>query len=472
MPLTLRLPRFSMLARHLLLGLLVTSPVAAFGQSAPAISTIVAFSGSQPGGAPVRGPDGALYGTSSVVTAFAGGLIYRAAADGSAMQTIYQFRITEAANPVAGLLLASDGRLYGVTSSGPLTEGGTGGTVFRIAPDGSGFTILHKFQNFASVNAAGAPVNADGANPESELVEGNDGRLYGVTRTGGPNGTGVVFRMSRDGTEFSVLHAFGPITSDNTVAVPRNADGMAPIGPLVAGADDYFYGTASAGGAQGNGTVFRVRFDGTGFETLFVFPELVANSAGLPTNVDGATPVAGLTDGGDGRLYGVTNLGGEQGNGTVYSIDPVGRVLTTLHHFDGTKGARPTGELLLAQNGSLVGTTTTGGTNSAGAVTTFGTIFSIARDGTSFTSLRSFEGSNGSAPTGRILQLNATTFIGLAAGGGRCGQGVLYQFSLTGATVDGITNCGQRRNSGGGSTAPALLLLLGACGLLRRWRAA
>jgi len=472
MSLTLRLPRFSMLARHLLLALLVAGPATALAQSAPAISTIVAFSGSQPGGAPVRGPDGALYGTTSVVTAFAGGLIYRAAADGSSMQTIYQLKITEGANPVAGLLLGSDGLLYGVTSSGPLTEGSTSGTVFRIAPDGSGFTVVHKFQNFASVNSSGAPVNADGANPESELVEGNDGRLYGVTRTGGANGTGVVFRMSRDGTEFAVLHAFGPITSDSTVTVARNADGISPIGPLVAGADDYFYGTASAGGAQGNGTVFRVRFDGTGFETLFVFPELVANSAGLPTNVNGATPVAGLTDGGDGRLYGVTNLGGEQGNGTVYSFDPVGRVLTTLHHFDGTKGARPTGELLLARNGSLVGTTTTGGTSAAGAVTTFGTIFSIARDGTGFTSLRSFEGSNGSAPTGRMLELNSTTFVGLAAGSGRCGQGVLYQFSLTGATVDGITNCGQRRNSGGGSTAPALLLLIGAFGLLRRWRAA
>ncbi len=472
MSLTLRLPRFSMLARHLLLALLVAGPATALAQSAPAISTIVAFSGSQPGGAPVRGPDGALYGTTSVVTAFAGGLIYRAAADGSSMQTIYQLKITEGANPVAGLLLGSDGLLYGVTSSGPLTEGSTSGTVFRIAPDGSGFTVVHKFQNFASVNSSGAPVNADGANPESELVEGNDGRLYGVTRTGGPNGTGVVYSLSRDGTAFSVLHNFGPITSASTVTVPRNDDGMSPIGPLVAGADNYFYGTASGGGALGNGTVFRVRFDGTGFETLFVFPELVANPDGLPTNADGASPVAGLTDGGDGRLYGVANLGGEEGNGTVFAIDPVTRVFTALHDFDGTAGARPTGELLLAQNGSLVGTTTTGGTSSAGVVTTFGTIFSIARDGTGFTSLRSFEGSNGSSPTGRMLQLDASTYVGLAAGGGRCGQGVLYQFSLTGATVDGITNCGQRRNSGGGGTAPLLLLLIGSLGLMRQLRSA
>jgi uncharacterized repeat protein (TIGR03803 family) len=467
---TLRRPRFPTLVRPLLAVLIATGPAVAAAQSVPAISTIVAFSGSQPANAPIRGPDGALYGTTSVVTAFAGGLIYRAAADGSKMETVYQFGITEAVSPVAGLLLGSDGLLYGVTSSGPLTEANTAGTVFRIAPDGSGFAIIYRFKNFSAVNSAGAAINADGANPEAELVEGSDGRLYGVTRTGGPNGTGVVFRVSRDGTEFAVLHAFGPITSASTVTVPQNADGMRPTGALVAGADNYFYGTASGGGANGNGTVFRVRFDGTGFQTLFVFPALVTNSAGLPTNVEGASPLAGLTDGGDGRLYGVTNLGGAGGNGTVFAIDPVSGVLSTLHAFDGTAGARPSGELLLAQNGSLVGTTTTGGTSSAGAVTTFGTIFSIARDGTNFTSVRSFEGTNGSTPTGRMVQLNANTFVGVATGSGRCGQGVIYQLSLTGATVDGITNCGQRKNSGGGGTGPALLLLLGVLGLVQQAR--
>jgi len=472
MSLMLRLPQAPMLAGHLLPALLLASPVVALAQTTPQISTIVAFSGSQPGGAPVRGPDGALYGTTAVVTAVTGGLIYRAAVDGSSMRTLYQIRITEATNPVAGLMLGSDGLLYGVTTSGAVTEANTGGTVFRIAPDGSGFTIIYRFKSFASVNSAGAPINEGGANPESELVEGNDGRLYGVTRSGGPNGTGVVYSLSRDGTAFSVLHNFGPITSDSSATLVRNDDGMSPLGPLVAGADDYFYGTASAGGAQGNGTVFRVRFDGTGFETLFVFPEVIANPDGLPTNSEGASPAAGLTDGGDGRLYGVASLGGEEGNGTVYAIDPVSRVVSPLHAFDGTAGARPTGELLLAQNGSLVGTTTTGGTNSTGVATTYGTIYSIARDGTGFTSLRSFEGTNGSSPTGRMLQLDASTFVGLAAGSGRCGQGVLYQLSLSGATVDGITNCGQRKNSGGGGTTPALLLLLGALGLLRRWRGA
>jgi hypothetical protein len=105
-------------------------------------------------------------------------------------------------------------------------------------------------------------------------------------------------------------------------------------------------------------------------------------------------------------------------------------------------------------------------------VTTAGTLYSIARDGTGFTSLLSLDGADGSTPTGRLLQLNDTTFVGVAQGGGRCSQGTLFQFSLAGAEVDGITNCGQRRNSGSGSMAPGLLLLLGALGLARRTRRA
>jgi uncharacterized repeat protein (TIGR03803 family) len=451
-----------------LLTLIAATPLGALAQTSPVLSTIVAFSGSQASSNAVRGPDGALYGTTSATSIVTGGLIYRAAADGSSVRTIYQLTPNDGLNAVAGLLLGSDGRLYGSTTLGAASQLTGAGTVFRVSPDGTGFQVIHRFASYTIVNTVGAPVNADGANPEAELVEGADGYLYGVTRTGGPNGTGVVFKLSKDGTGFSVLHAFGPVTSEATATPIRNADGLSPVGALLAGADNYFYGTASAGGANGNGTLFRVRFDGTGFETLYVFSALVANPNGLSTNGDGATPIAGLTDGKDGRFYGVTNLGGPQGNGTVFSYDPVANLLTTMHAFDGTKGARPTGELLLMQNGGLFGTTVTGGTNASGATTTAGTIFTIARDGTGFTSLKSFQGADGSSPTGRPLQLDASTFVGLAAGGGKCGQGLLYYFSLTGSEIKGVTNCGQRRNNGGGSVGPALFLLLGSLLLRRR----
>jgi len=462
-------PHVPAVARHLLL-VLATVPALALAQSSPAISTIVAFSNSAVNAGPVRGPDGALYGTTSTVTAVTGGLIYRAAADGSSVRTLYQLKLTDGLNPLGGLLLGSDGLLYGTTSSGTAAESATTGTVFRIAPDGSGFTILHRFQRYTGVNVVGSPINNDGANPESELVEGSDGYLYGVARAGGPNGTGVVYKLQRDGTGLTVLHAFGPVTSDVTVYPPRNADGAEPSGRLVEGADGYFYGTASSGGENASGTVFRVRFDGTDFQTLHVFSALTAGTTGPSTNTDGARPIAGVTDGQDGRLYGVASLGGSLGYGTVFALDPVGGVFTPLHQFNGNLGSGPTGELLLAQNGSLIGTTTAGGTNASGNLLNAGTIFSIARDGTGFTSLHSFDGSKGAVPTGQLLQLGPSTIVGVTTSGGRCSQGTLYNFSLTGATVDGNTSCGQKKNKGSGSTGPAILLLLGTLGLLRRLR--
>jgi len=452
-----------------LLALLAGLPVAAFAQSAaPAVSTLAAFSGSQTYSTPVRGPDGALYGVTSAANFITGGLIYRLAVDGSSIDTLYQLKVTDAFSPVSSLLLASDGKFYGTTTLGAATEPNTTGTVYRLNTDGSNFSVLHRFQSFTASNSIGNPINVDGANPEGELVEGSDGYLYGVARTGGPNGNGTVFKMSKDGTSFSVLHAFDATTSAAAVTPSTNADGIGPLGPLVPAADNYFYGTAVRGGTAGNGTIFRVRFDGTGFEVLRTFPTLTTSTTTPATNIDGAAPLAGLTDGQDGRLYGVASQGGSTGNGTIYAFDPVGGVFSVLHNFDGNKGSQPSGELLLAQDGKLYGTTSTGGTGANGNGTVYGTIFSIARDGTGFTSIHSFVGSDGANPTGRLLQLNATTFVGITEAGGSCSQGTVFQLSLTGAKANGVTNCGRNTDSGGGGMAPALLLLLAAAGLARR----
>lgn len=456
-------------ARRWLLACLAACPAVAMAQGTPAVSTLVAFSGSQPASTPVRGPDGALYGASATTNVVTGGLIYRLAADGSKIDTIYQLRIEDGYSPFGGVVLGSDGRLYGTTSIGTASQANTSGTIYSLTTDGSGYTVLHRFADFTGLNANGNPINTNGANPDSELVEGSDGHLYGVTRTGGPNGTGVVFKIAKDGSGFAVLHAFGPITSAaNTIPV-TNADGFGLITPLVVYADGYVYGTATRGGTTGNGTIFRVRVDGTGFEVLHTFPALVASDTTAATNSDGAIPLAGLTDGGDGMLYGVASSGGSNGQGTLYVFDPVGRVFTVLHHFDGSKGSQPSGELLLGQDGRLYGTTASGGTNPSGNATLFGTVFVIARDGTGFTSLYSFAGSDGANPGGKLQQLDATTFVGMTQAGGRCSQGTAFLLSLTGSTVKGITNCGRRRNdSGGGAMAPALLLLLAAAGVARR----
>lgn len=463
------LVRFS---RALLPISLLASAAPAFAQTAtPAVSTIVAFSASVPNGGIIVGTDGGLYGTTSSPSTVTGGLVFRAAANGSSVVTLYQMPRDLAYAPKAGLLLGSDGLLYGTTTLGGVAVTAyTTGTVFRLKTDGTAFTILHNFEPSSATNQDGNTVNLDGAYPATPLIEGTDGYLYGVTKAGGLNGTGVIFKISRDGTAFKVLHAFGPVTSEKSSGITANVNGAAPIGILVQWSDGYIYGTASAGGVAGRGTIFRIATDGTGFAVLHEFP---AVSSGSPaSNAEGATPLAGLTDGGDGRLYGVTSLGGTNGIGTIFAFDPASRLFTVLHDFDEDNGSQPAGAMILGQDTRLYGTTAYGGTTAKGDKSNYGTMFSIARDGTGFTKLHSFDSSQGSHPDGRLLQLNSTTIVGVATAAGKCGSGTLFQYSTTGATVVGNTNCGQKKNNGGGAIAPDFVLLLGILGFAgwrRRW---
>jgi uncharacterized repeat protein (TIGR03803 family) len=457
---------------------LLGCPALAFAQATPAVSTIVAFSGSTAANTPVFGQDGALYGVNSVGGIVTSGLIYRLATNPPAITTQYQIENTQGYAPIGGLLLGSDDLLYGTTSVGSLFTANTSGTVFSIAADGSGFRILHNFAAFSTFNVLSDPINADGARPETELVEGSDGFLYGTTPVGGTNGTGVVFKLAKDGSGFAVIHTFDAVIAvdaDNNGVqdLPaKNAEGMGAVAPLLLRSDGYLYGVAGEGGANGAGTIFRLLPDGSAFEVLHVFDALVDNTSIPDTNADGAQPIAALVDGGDGRLYGVAALGGTNGYGTVFAFEPGTSTYTTLHDFDQDDGSQPTGELLLGQNGALYGTTAFGGNLTCGVSGGCGTIFTIARDGTGFSTLFRFSYTDGSTPSSRLLQVDGNTFIGLTQSGAQCGYGTVYQFSLTGDTVSGITNCGRKKknNSGGGSTTPGLLLLLGGALAARRLR--
>jgi uncharacterized repeat protein (TIGR03803 family) len=451
-------------------AILSLSATAVFGQSAtPAVSTVVAFSASTPNGGIVRGPDGAYYGTTASASTVTGGLVFRVTPDGSSVSTLYQMQNNESYGPAAGLLLGSDGLLYGTTTFGAVSVvANTSGTVFRLKPDGTGFTVIRNFATWSTQNDSLSPINTEGAYPDATLIEGTDGFLYGVTRAGGPNGTGAVFKLAKDGTSFKVLHTFGAITSEKNATPVTNLDGIAPLGSLVQYSDGFLYGTTSSGGVNGQGTVFRVGMDGTGFQLVHIFPAL-SSSGSDPTNASGASPAAGLTDGKDGRLYGVAGEGGANGVGTLFVIDPAARLLTVLHNFANANGNGPTGALIVGRDSKLYGTTTFGGTNSNGNESNQGTIFSINRDGTGFTKLHSFDNSQGSNPRGPLLQISDTNFVGINLNGGSCGSGTLYLYSGNGATVEGNTRCGRKKNNngGGGSTVPLVLLLLGGLGLAR-----
>src|SRR5215467_13773854 len=145
------------------------------------------------------------------------------------------------------------------------------------------------------------------------------------------------------------------------------------------------------------------------FTTLYSFTASHTNASGFYTNSDGANPYAGLTAAGNSNVrYGTAANGGSSGWGTVFKVNADGTGFTNLHSFTGSDGANPLVGLVLSGN-TLYGTAYYGG--SAGA----GTVFAVNTDGTGFTNLHSFTGVDGAFPyAGLIISRNilyGTTFF-------------------------------------------------------------
>jgi uncharacterized repeat protein (TIGR03803 family) len=283
--------------------------------------------------------------------------------------------------------------------------------------------------------------NRDGALPLGGLVLASN-LLYGTTGEGGSGGNGVVFSVSSDGSDFVPLHSFAAL-SKNSAGTLTNSDGAFPTGTLVL-SDGTLYGTASAGGAYGNGTVFTAQSGGSSFTVLHDFTGVFADSSGLSTNRDGAKPSAGLTLSGN-LLFGTTPEGGRFGNGTVFRLNRDGTGFQVLHHFTATSpdssvvltngdGSRPHSSLVLSGN-TLFGTTSSAGGGGQG------TVFSLSADGTAFTTLHSFTAISGNpssstnydgaSPMGGLL-LQGPTLYGTASAGGEWGEGTVFAVHLDG----------------------------------------
>ncbi|MGH6889209.1 MAG: choice-of-anchor tandem repeat GloVer-containing protein [Rhizomicrobium sp.] len=250
------------------------------------------FDGGYPYAGLIEDRDGNFYGTTGFDGAFSGGTVFRLAPGGKE-KVLHAFgNGSDGWEPYARLVRDKSGNLYGTTSYG----GGTGcfgtgcGTVFKLAPDGTE-TVLYAFTG-----------GSDGNGPYAGLIEDKNGNLYGTTVQGGgtgcnDGGCGIIFKLAPDGTE-TVLHAF-----------TGGADGLYPFAGLIEDKNGNLYGTASAGGGDGNGTVFKLAPDGT--ETV-----LHAFTGGS----GGAGPYAGLIKDANGNLYGTTYAGGAYGYGTVFRV--------------------------------------------------------------------------------------------------------------------------------------------------------
>jgi len=301
--------------------------------------------GAEPSGSLIMDKNGNLYGTTQEGGTSYGGTVFKLTPDGT--ETVLylfcsQVRCTDGAGPVAGLIMDKAGNLYGTTSSGGASESGT---VFEVAPNGTE-TVLYSF-----CSVAGCP---DGSGPVAGLITDKAANLYGTTGYGGPGGGGTVFEVTPNGTE-TVLYSFCRQT--NCI------DGSRPGAGLIKDKVGNLYGTTESGGADGQGTVFKLAPDGTE-AVLYSF----ANGR------DGTNPYAGLVTDKKGNLYGTTEYGGDngcvggQGCGTIFELAPDGTE-TVLHTFkDQPDGANPAAGLIMDSLGNLYGTTYGGGAYGLGTV--------------------------------------------------------------------------------------------------------
>ena len=182
-------------------------------------------------------------------------------------------------------------------------------------------------------------------------------------------------------------------------------------------------------GSDGNfyGTTFYGGASSAG--TIFVItPAGVLSTLHNFSGSDGLDPATSLVEGSDGNFYGTAQYGGEgggrEGFGTVFMITPAGK-FTRLHRFDGSDGSEPSGPLVQGTDGNFYGTTGAGGANGNGAV------FVITPAG-SFTLLHSFDTSDGSQPGGGLVLGIDGNFYGATVGGGADDAGTVFQLTPAG----------------------------------------
>lgn len=250
--------------------------------------------------------------------------------------------------------------------------GGNGGVIYRVKKDGTGFSVIFDFNGTNGLPARGS------------LIFASDGALYGTSLLAlGP----ALYRIQPDGTGFT-LHAL-PIDAPSVSGVIEGRDGR-------------LYGTTWAGDMHSAGTIFAIKKDGSGFTVLHSF----AGGAG-----DGQQPVAAPLQGSDGQLYVATREGGSAGAGTVCRVSTNGVGFFVLHHFpaSGTNDGRmPNSALAEGPGGYLYGTTGLGGIGGdedffAG----FGVVYRVSNDGDIYSVVRRFEGTFNDGQTPRNVFVGA-----------------------------------------------------------------
>jgi uncharacterized repeat protein (TIGR03803 family) len=371
---------------------LTVIPVSASGTR---MTTLRWFTGGADASSPnglVLGTNGNLYGTTRFGGSSGAGTVF--AISNGTVATLASFTLTNGSQPQASLVQGVDGNLYGTTSIGGVNGAGN---VFQMTAAGA----LSNLYSFAG--------DTDGGNPQAPLAQGRYGNFYGTT------GEGFIFRLTPAGA-FTNLAAF---TNGNT-----------PSAGLIQGLDGNFYGVGG-GGALGYGSLCRITPDGA-LTTLYSFTG----------GTDGSSPAGNLVQAADGTFYGATThstLRGFQFYGSIFKMSTNG-ALSVLYLLNNTDGPYPHAGLALGSDGNFYGTCygSEFGPITPGPANGNGTVFRITPGG-ALTTLVSFDDiSDGAHPASAPVFGAEGSLYGTTIAGGPGGHGTVFRLDLAPQIVTGL----------------------------------
>jgi uncharacterized repeat protein (TIGR03803 family) len=393
------------LAQCLRTSLAATLIMFAIGASAQSETIIHTFTGGTDGSIPEGGlvsdSKDNLYGTTSGGGLSGGGTVFELSpsSDGTwSEQVLHNFAYGgDGGFPFGGVVFDSKGNLYGTTAFGGTSEG----TVFQLVPGANGTWTENILYNFTGAS--------DGGNPYSGVVLDRAGNVYGVTAGGGAFEFGTVFELiaGSNGTwTEKVLHSF---TGGN--------DGAAPsYGTLILDGAGNIYGVTGQGGFHDYGVAYELAPGAGGSWTEKVLHAFTGGAGG-------SGPAGGLILDGSGSLYGVSAY-------SAFQLTPGSDgswAEKSLYDFvGGSDGAYPEAQLIFDKNGNLYGTTNTGGLHR-------GTVFKLSSTSNGLWKekvLHRFapDGTDGADPfSGALVQDSTGNLYGTTPGGGTSSAGVVFE---------------------------------------------
>jgi uncharacterized repeat protein (TIGR03803 family) len=326
--------------------------------------------------------NGKFYGSTGSGGAYDKGVIF----EWDPVTSVYTKKI-DLLSSIVGAMTLSDDKFYGLKFNGD--EGASDiGEIFEWDPNTNVYTKKHDFVNPNQTYA-------NGGYPSGELVA-FDGKFYGVAKSGGSYGGGVIFEWYAVTNTYIKLFDF-----DNT-------NGGAPNGTMKL-INGKFYGTTGEGGSNGKGIIFEWDPSTNAYSKKYDFG-----------GVDGSTASSGLTVKGS-KFYGCSKVGGSAGNGTIFEWDPATSVYTRKIDFNGNVGSLPNGALA-RKAGKFYGMTAHGGLYNGGAIFEWDPATDI------YTKKIDLSASTGAMPVNNGLILLNNKFYGVTSQGGSNNLGVIFEW--------------------------------------------